>query len=276
MYNKIVFWFKNLFLLLSRACGKNYIEEITRLLNKLVSGSLLKDITFKRIMIKLNLLFPKLSKTSKSKEHQLSLEWHLDLQKNDEFKELFLEDESIQKLLKIVQKPSTIAEISTKFKQLMQKDKIIRALILLTNNMGYDILPLDQKTIPQFVLKHPQKSRASDDILINAPLEKVHPVQFESINEELIKRAAIKTTGGSGPSDMDADRWRRILASNSFFTGNSDFRKALANVVKKLCKDLIETQTIKAFLSCRLIRLDKNPGPRQMVWEKSREESLGK
>ena len=87
----------------------------------------------------------------------------------------------------------------------MQKDKIIRALILLTNNMGYDILPLDQKTIPQFVLKHPQKSCASDDILINVPLEKVHSVQFESINEELIKRAAIKTTGGSGPSDMDAD-----------------------------------------------------------------------
>ena len=61
---------------------------------------------------------------------------------------------------------------------------------------------------------------------------------------------------------MDADGWRRILASNSFGTASSDLRKAFENVVKKLCTDLIENQTIEAYLSCRLIRLDKNPGLR--------------
>ena len=35
-----------------------------------------------------------------------------------------------------------------------------------------------------------------------------------------------------------------------------------ANVVQKLCTDLVETHTIEAFLSCRLIPLDKNPGLR--------------
>ena len=43
---------------------------------------------------------------------------------------------------------------------------------------------------------------------------------------------------------------------------NSDLRKAFANVVKNLCTDLTETQTIEAFLSCRLIPLDKNTGLR--------------
>ena len=43
---------------------------------------------------------------------------------------------------------------------------------------------------------------------------------------------------------------------------NSDLRKAFANVVKNLCTDLIETQTIEAFFSCRLIPLDKNTGLR--------------
>ena len=61
---------------------------------------------------------------------------------------------------------------------------------------------------------------------------------------------------------MDADGWRRILASNSFGTANSDLREAFANVVKKLCTDLIGTQTIEAFLSCGLIPPDKNPGLR--------------
>ena len=57
---------------------------------------------------------------------------------------------------------------------------------------------------------------------------------------------------------MDFDGWRRILVSNSFGTANSDLREAFANVVKKLCTDLIEIQTIEAFLSYRLIPLDKN------------------
>ena len=109
--------------------------------------------------------------------------------------------------LKSFQKPSTIAEILRTFKQLMQKGNISAALNLLTNNMDHDILPLDQKTISQLVLNHPQKSCTLDDILINGPQEKVHLVRFESINEELERGADIKTKGGSGSSEMDADGW---------------------------------------------------------------------
>ena len=61
---------------------------------------------------------------------------------------------------------------------------------------------------------------------------------------------------------MDADGWRRMLALNSFITTNSNLRKAFANVVKQLCTDLIETKTVEAFLSCRLIPVDKNPSLR--------------
>ena len=78
--------------------------------------------------------------------------------------------------LKSFQKPSTIAEILRKFKQLMQKGSINLALNLLTNNMDHGILALDQKTVSQLVLNHPQKSRTLDDILINGPQEKVHLV----------------------------------------------------------------------------------------------------
>ena len=76
----------------------------------------------------------------------------------------------------------------------------------------------------------------------------------------MIRIAAIRTKGGPGPSGMDADSWRRILASNNFGTSSSDLHKAFANVVQKLCTDLVETHAIEAFLSCRLIPLDKNPG----------------
>ena len=113
--------------------------------------------------------------------------------------------------------------------------------------MGHGILSLDQKTISQLVLKHPQKNCASDNILINEPLEETHSVPFEPINEELIRRAPIRTKGNLGPFGMGADGWRKILASNSFGIAISKFRKAFGNIVKKLCTDLIETQTIIIF-----------------------------
>ena len=54
---------------------------------------------------------------------------------------------------------------------------------------------------------------------------------------------------------------RRIVASNSSGVANSDLRKAFVYVVKKLYTHLIETQTIEAFLLCRLNPLDESPGP---------------
>ena len=57
--------------------------------------------------------------------------------------------------------------------------------------MGHGILLLGQKTIFQLVPEHPQKNCASEDVLINGALEKLHKVWSESINEELI-RAVVK------------------------------------------------------------------------------------
>ena len=84
----------------------------------------------------------------------------------------------------------------------------------------------------------------------------------------MVKRAALKTKGGSGPSGLDADGWRKILASNNYGTVNTDLRKAFAEVIKTICTKKIEintennTTSLEAFLACRLIPLDKNPGLR--------------
>ena len=78
----------------------------------------------------------------------------------------------------------------------------------------------------------------------------------------MIRKAAIGTKGDSGPSGMDANGWRRILASNNFGTSSIDLRKTFENVVQKLSTDLVQTHTIEAFFSCRLIPSDKNPGLR--------------
>ena len=82
------------------------------------------------------------------------------------------------------------------------------------------------------------------------------------IDEEIIRKVAIKTKGGSEPLAMDADGWRRILCSNKFDDAKEDLRKTIANFVKKICTEKVPTVSIEAFVACRLISLVKTLGLR--------------
>ena len=61
-YKKIVFWKKDLFMLPTDAVGKNYITEVTKLVNQWVYYLPIKNIAFKAIHA-----IPR--ETSKSKDH---------------------------------------------------------------------------------------------------------------------------------------------------------------------------------------------------------------
>ena len=82
---------------------------------------------------------------------------------------------------------------------------------------------------------------------------------FAGVDDEMIRKAAIKTKGGPGPSAMDADGWRRVLCSNNFGDTNVNLRKAIANFIEKICTEKVSAVSIEAFVSCRLISLEKNP-----------------
>ena len=115
--------------------------------------------------------------------------------------------------------------------------------------------------------KHPEAQDITLDVTLQGPLQRVHSIEYERIDEALITKAARMTKRGSGPSGMDADGWRRILISSSLGSSSSELRKALAEFIKKLCKENIEvnsnkTTSLKMFSACRMIPLNKNPGLR--------------
>ena len=98
---------------------------------------------------------------------------------------------------------------------------------------------------------------------------------FDATFQEAIQVAAIKaamnTKGGSGPSGLDADSWRNILASRRFGICTEELRTELASATRLMCSEKVElvqtedespTSSLEAFLACRLIPLDKNPGLR--------------
>ena len=44
--------------------------------------------------------------------------------------------------------------------------------------MGNGVSPLNKDTLSKFNLKPPKRKTASQDILLNGPLQNIHPVKF--------------------------------------------------------------------------------------------------
>ena len=124
VYERIVFWRKNLFLLPSGSSGKRFIRETTRLINSWIDATPVKEIAFKAIMMMPALLLQKPSRTSKSKDNTAALLRRLDLWERGHLFQLLHEGETIQAQLKSVNSKRSIAEISKQFVERMSKGNI--------------------------------------------------------------------------------------------------------------------------------------------------------
>ena len=142
----------------------------------------------------------------------------------------------------------------------MQKGNVNGALKLLTDNMDHGILPLNNDTISKLKIKHPQASAPDTIILVPDEAQNIHPIRYEDITAEKVRKAEINTKGGSGPSGVDADGWCRILTSNCFGESSYDLCRVIASFTRKLCSENLDASSLEAFLACRLIPLGKNPG----------------
>ena len=89
----------------------------------------------------------------------------------------------------------------------MRKGNAHNAMKLLTNNMKCGVLPLNKKTLEQLKKKHPQRLDADPEIMLPDKAEEIHPIKFDSIDAENVRKAALRTRGGAGPSELDADGW---------------------------------------------------------------------
>ena len=92
--------------------------------------------------------------------------------------------------------------------------------------------------------------------------EEIHPIKFDSVDAENVRKAALKTRGRAGPSGLDADGWKRIFTSNQFGDSTDDLCKTFVEVIKKLCTVENHSTSLEAFLANQLTPLDKSPGLR--------------
>ena len=130
---------------------------------------------------------------------------------------------------------------------------------LLTYKTKNVILPLTKETLSQLKLKHQDNRDASDNILLNRPINGIHPIVFDVIHQEIVFRAGSNTKADLGQSGLEADDWRRMLTANLFGGASLDLCKLIADFIKKLCSKKInfKNQALQASMACRLIPLNK-------------------
>ena len=129
----------------------------------------------------------------KAREHYLTaLERRVDLWKRGKLMELLKEGETIKNDLKSINTKISIAEISKRFAEHIQKGNVNSAIKLLTSKMQNGILPLNDQTLQQLKQKHPKAAEASKDVLLSDIPEKIHKIRYEVITAESNRRTAIE------------------------------------------------------------------------------------
>ena len=277
-YSEVVHWRRNVFMVPSGKTGKSFIRELATLYQAYSDASALECIALKACTVMQCLLLQKPHAKSKAKEHAIHLERRLQLWHVGNIDVLLHEGRCIQKRLVSSKTqmfdPEKTARI---FSRLMLQGKVKAALRLLSHSENKGVLSLDdlipvegrqngdavQQTTRDILLeKHPKGKPAPDGALVDtSSTNHCHDsIIFEQITGEAIRQAALHTHGAAGPSGVDAYAWRRFCSS---FQGASiDLCNALATVAKRLCTVNVHPDGLDAFVACRLIPLDKNPGVR--------------
>ena len=263
IYEDTLKWRKNLFQVPSGKCGKDFIKLLIEWFDNFVVGNTFQGLSLKVIMIIPNLLLQKPSATSKSKEHSKALEGRLKKWSEGKIQELWKDCHVVQNKLTTRPKKSE-QSIARTFTNLMFEGKARAAIKYLEDNAENAVLKPTPEVVEKLQSLHPESSDILPETLYQGPLNQISSAHFDSITEETVRKAASQTQGSGGPSLFDSKQWRRILCSNSFKTEAKELRERIAAFAKKIATEFVDPNTLEAYLTGRLLALDKSPGDAEL------------
>ena len=232
-YEKMTVWRKNMFQLPKGHQGKEFIKEMTKQINLWTSNSPLRHISIKCLMVMPNLLLQQTSRKSKAAENRKTLDRRLSLWREKRINELVGECLVIQsRLLDTRRTSNTPEDIAKSFHKLMIQGKVNSAIRLLSNSENSGLLTLNESTMQELHLKHPELKLKYEDLLLEGPVKYMNSVIYDEIDEEVIMKAAIRKNGAAGISSLDSSEWKRIIGSNIYGNVAIDLRKSIAGFNK--------------------------------------------
>ena len=275
-YQETVHWRRNVFLVPSGKVGKDFVRELTALFTAYSQAAALESVALDSVMVVCTLLLQKPHVGSKCRDHVEVLDRRLKLWREGNLDELLREGRTIQHHLTHRRTRSELSNgddnngyTARTFANLVFQGKIHSALRFLSDNQGGSVLSLDEQastdnnvTVREVLRqKHPAPRDEHAEALLPA-MEKqdIHPGLFDRLTGASIRSAALKTTGSAGPSGVDAAGWRRLCCS--FHKESNDLCAAIAAFAWRISTNFVDPDGLSAFVACRLLPLDKNPGVR--------------
>ena len=191
-------------------------------------------LALKAAIVLLAVALQKPGQRSKAKEHQECLEKRLSLWRNGEIESLLREGRMIQRRLSKSNKddPPNKARI---FAKLVMEGQINSALRYLSEDDSGGVLPLTDDVVRQLKEKHPDAQRAKLGSLLFGPVEDIPDSVYQGINGELVREATLRTKGSGGPSGVDANGFKRILACKSFKRSSINQLPKVTHSFKTFC-----------------------------------------
>ena len=126
-------------------------------------------------------------------------------------------------------------------------------MCFLNDDISGGVLPLTDDVMLQLREKHPEAQQAKLKVLLRGPAQDIPDSLFLDINGEMIRDAAIKTKGTRGPSGVDANGFKRILACKSFKHSSIALCEALTTLTRTVCTEYVDPSSLEALVASRLI-----------------------
>ena len=158
-------------------------------------------------------------------------------------------------------KARSIEDTSRIFAKLIMEGKVSAALKFLDSESS-GVLTCSDEVLKELKSKHPDEASIQENSLLNGPILSIPDCFFDSIDEQSVINAALRTKGSAGPSGMDAELYRRVLCSKNFGTVCKTLREEVACFTKNLATKSYHPQLLQPYIASRLIPLEKNPGIR--------------
>ena len=175
--------------------------------------------------------------------------------------ELINEGTTIQAQLAKSSKCIDDSTLAKRFATMVFNNNYKGALSLVTEKGKGGVLSLSEETKKEMCSKHPKPEPMSPEALLSGVMPpNLHPVFFAPINGELIKKNALRTSGGAGVSQQEDALWHKMVTAHK--DTSASLTNALASVARRLVTEYVDPQGLEALLANRGIAIDKCPGLR--------------
>ncbi|XP_065177350.1 uncharacterized protein LOC135808131 [Sycon ciliatum] len=268
-YDEAVHFRPNAFDVLSGGVGKDFVNQLSQYLLVFGNAGPFEGQALKVAMVFQLLLLQKPFQAATS-SHAKCLKRRLELWRAGALSDLPVNVAPYITSWKSNRRNGTGSPVTTdnarRFASLVTDGKLGAALQYLDDDTSGGILDLDDRIGDRpvrdiLVEKHPLAEPTQPAaVLPGTPPAPPHPVRFEALTRDVVRRAALSTHGAAGPSGVDADTWRRMCTG--FGVASDDLCDAVASCARRLATSMADPWSLEAHTSCRLIPLDKKPGVR--------------